>query len=171
MRAANRYGSASPTDELCGYVDAAAVLASSASPASAAAPGCDPVLWDHVGGLVASGMWDLVPSAVVTFVEDWIRRHAGSPPNKKGGKLYGAGLFAAVLRPGSAHALGEDASEQEGWQLLGQGLAKAIGNSSRHDLRERADAEVFAWGVIGLGSLLIAEMRSTLGSGQGRLPG
>ena len=162
--AATRIGRASPEDEFRGLVDAAVSLIGVSGPPSAeVVPAADPELWSHVRGLLEGAMWDKVPAAVVTYTEDWFRRLAGNPPNKRGGKLYGVGLFTEVLRPGTAHSLGTDQSEQEGWRDLGQGLAKAIGNGHRHALQNRADAERLAWGVIGLASLLIGEARRSYG--------
>lgn len=164
----SRFGSGmaglGPGDEFCAYVDAAVALIDIGPglPTSSSSPTCDPDLWSHVGGLVEAEMWDKVPPAVVTFVEHWFRQHAGDPPNPKGGRLYGKGLFQELLKPGSALALGSDASETEGWRELGTGIMKAIGNGHRHSITERSDDLArWAWGVIGLGSLLITEMKST----------
>ncbi|WP_244930832.1 TIGR02391 family protein [Nocardioides sp. W7] len=162
--AANRFARTSPVDELCGYVDAAVALIDSDGLSPRRMPTCDPELWVHVEPLVESAIWDKIPSTVVTFVEDWFRRTAGDPPNKKGGKLYGSGLFAEILRPGGSFSLGADPSEMEGWRDLGVGLAKAVGNGHRHTINTRDDAEQLAWNVIGLGSLLISEMRRTHGA-------
>ena len=152
-----------PIDELCGFVDAAAALIDGAAVHTVATPHCDRELWTHIEPLVAGTIWDKVPAAVVTFVEDWFRRAAGDPPNKRGGRLYGAGLFAELLKPGGRLALGSDTSEIEGRRDLGVGLAKAIGNGHRHAIRSDGGAEEVAWGVIGVGSLLIGEARRTHG--------
>jgi hypothetical protein len=159
VTALNRFSRTNPSDELCGYIDAAVALIGTSDSRSTMTPACEPELWSHVEGLFVGEMWDKIPSAVVTFVEDWFRRSAGNPANKKGGKLYGSGLFAEILRPDGPHALGSDMSEMQGWRDLGQGLAKAIGNGHRHTLQNRVDAERLAWNVVGLGSLLIGEMR------------
>ncbi|WP_344204441.1 TIGR02391 family protein, partial [Aeromicrobium alkaliterrae] len=100
--------------------------------------------------------WPLVPSAVVTFTEDWFRRRGGDPRHHKNGKLVGKDLFSRVLED---QPLGNEDGEQTGWKLLGMGLAQAIGNLHRHNVEQRADAEQLAWRVIGLASLLLGEMK------------
>ncbi len=161
--ATGRYRQGSPVDQFCGYLNAAVALIGSGEAQASMSPPCDPELWAHIEGLVEGRMWDKVPAVVVTFVEHWFRSRGGNPSNKSGGKLYGRGLFSELLRPGGALTLGSDLSEQEGWHDLGQGLVKAIGNGHRHGVQDRADAERLAWSVIGLGSLLMGEVRRTYG--------
>jgi hypothetical protein len=110
--------------------------------------------------------WDKIPGVVVTFVEDWYRKRAGIPTGKTGDPSYGRQLFLDVLGEHSSLVLGAQASEREGWRFLGMGLAQAVGNVYRHNVKQREDAEQVAWGAIGLGSLLIGEMRHTHPSGR-----
>ncbi|MCW2844664.1 MAG: hypothetical protein JWN22_2580 [Nocardioides sp.] len=113
--AATRVGAASPADEFCGLIDAVvAIIGVADPPAEVTRPPADPELWDNIAGLVEGAVWDKVPAAVVTFAEDWFRRLAGNPPNPQGGKLYGRGLFATVLRPGSALSDPTSASKRAG---------------------------------------------------------
>lgn len=99
-----------------------------------------------------------VPAVVSTFVEDWFRKRGGNPLDEKGKKLVGKSLYVRVLND---HPLGGEVSEREGWRSLGTGLAQAVGNLHRHNVEKRDDAEQLAWSVIGLGSLLIGEMKMT----------
>lgn len=119
----------------------------------------DPGLWSDIHGLVEAEEWAKIPADVVTYVEHHYREWAGSPRNRNGGNLVGKGLFALVLGDESALRLGAEGSEWEGWRALGAGLAQAIGNVDRHRLQGRDDARRYAWGVIGLGSLLLTQMR------------
>lgn len=156
-------GLESTSDQFIGLLRAAISLIQDAdddgNAGSQASPACDPALWADIHKLVESEQWDKVPGRVVTFVEDFYVRRAGERPSKKGLNLYGAGLFQDVLKPGDSLAIGTQASEQEGWRDLGVGLVKAIGNGHRHAIHKRDDAERFAWAVIGLGSLLVGELR------------
>lgn len=119
----------------------------------------DSGLWDHVKHSVEEERWDQVASAAAIYVEDKVRRWAGNPTNKEGGKLIGQTLFAKALRPGGALALGSQANETEGWRSLGTGMVAAISNVDRHNIQERADAKQYALGVLGLASLLLTQMR------------
>lgn len=151
----------SPGQELLGFVRAAigAVAAATGEAQPPPAPDvCDPDLWDHVQDLVHVEAWSKIPSAVVTFTEDWFRRRGGDPRHSGGGKLNGKDLFSTVL---DKQPLGGESGEHAGWKLLGIGLVQAIGNLHRHNIEQRDDAEQLAWRVIGLASLLLGEMKRT----------
>lgn len=153
----------SPADQFRGLVLAAANLVGDSSEQEPRPPICDPELWAHVSDLVAIEAWAKIPAAVVTFVEDWFRRRGGDPRNEKGAKLVGTDLFNRVL---TEFPLADQASERDGWRFLGMGLVQAIGNLHRHNIEKREDAESLAWDVIGLGSLLVGEMRRVHSEGQ-----
>jgi hypothetical protein len=158
LTAISQFSQESVAPELIGLVRAAAVQVRATSAKPAPTPEvCDPDLWQHIKALVEIGVWDKIPSAVVTFTEDWIRKRGGDPRNK-GAKLIGSDLFNQVLRD---LPLGGQASEQDGWRFLGMGLVQAVGNLHRHNIERRSDAEPLAWRVIGLASLLIGEMKAT----------
>lgn len=119
----------------------------------------DPDLWEYVEGLIENGDWDKVASAAVTFVEDHFRLWTGSPKNSNGGNLVGKALFTQVLGKDSVYRLGNEASEWDGWLYLGMGLAQALGNHARHNVMKRVDVKRYALGALGLGSLLLTQMR------------
>lgn len=121
----------------------------------------DPELWAHIRPTVEAGAWGQVPSQVVIYVEDWYRRRGGDPRGRQGGRRVGKDLFAHLLGDEARLALGGEPSEREGWRFLGMGLVQAIGNLHRHNIEQRDDAEQLAWSVIGLGSLLVVEMKRT----------
>lgn len=122
----------------------------------------DPELWAHVRGLVESKDWGKIASTTVTFVEDRIRTWAGDPRDakKSGARLFGKALFLAGLGSGKPLELGSEAGEHEGWQYLGMGFAQALGNVDRHRIQKRSDAQLYAIGVLGLGSLLLTQLRN-----------
>lgn len=115
-------------------------------------------LWDHVRHSVEEERWEQVASAAVIYVEDKVRRWAGNPLSKDGGKLYGHTLFAMALGVSGRLALGSQASETEGWRNLAIGMVAAIGNVDRHGIQERLDAKQYALGVLGLASLLLTQI-------------
>lgn len=146
----------SVTDEFVGLVRAAInLLGVTYGRPAPKPPICDPDLWGHVEELVRIEAWAKIPAEVVRYLEDWYRKRGGDPRHK-GAKLVGKSLFSRVL---TDYPLGGQESEQEGWRFLGMGLTQAIGNLHRHNIEKRSDAEQLAWGVIGLGSLLIGEMK------------
>ncbi|MCP3423820.1 TIGR02391 family protein [Nocardioides pinisoli] len=150
----------SVTDEFVGLVNAAInLLDVTYGRSSPHPPICDPDLWEHIEELVRIEAWSKIPAAVATFVEDWFRKRGGDPRHESGAKLVGGDLFKRVLRD---YPLGGQESERAGWRFLGMGLAQAIGNLHRHNIENREDAEQLAWGVIGLGSLLLGELRLAL---------
>jgi hypothetical protein len=119
----------------------------------------DPELWAHVQGLIADDDWAKVPAAVAIFVEDKTRSWAGDPRNAKNEILVGKGLYTQVLNPSGMLRMGGQQSETEGWMALGSGLAQAIGNVDRHRIQQRSDVRRYAMGVLGLGSLLLTQLR------------
>lgn len=120
----------------------------------------DPDLWAHVQGLIADGDWAKVPAEVTIFVEDKLRTWAGDPRHSSTNSvLIGKGLYAAALNKEGQLRLGRQASETEGWLALGTGLAQAIGNVDRHRIQQRSDLRRYAMGVLGLGSLILTQIR------------
>ncbi|WP_406488610.1 TIGR02391 family protein [Streptomyces phaeochromogenes] len=119
----------------------------------------DPELWAHVQGLIADDDWAKVPAAVAIFVEDKVRSWAGDPRNSKDEVLVGKGLYTQVLNSSGMLRMGGQQSEIEGWMTLGSGLAQAIGNVDRHRIQQRSDVRRYAMGVLGLGSLLLTQLR------------
>jgi hypothetical protein len=79
----------------------------------------DSGLWDHVKHSVEEERWEQVASAAAIYVEDKVRRWAGNPLNKDGGRLVGQALFVKALSAGGPLALGAQANETEGWRNLG----------------------------------------------------
>lgn len=116
-------------------------------------------LWEHVKGLVADEDWGKVASQVAIFVESHVRTWTGDPKSSKGEDLVGKGLWAHVLADESDFRLGARAGEREGWRFLGMGFAQALSNVDRHHVTKREDAKRYAVGVLGLGSLLLTQLR------------
>jgi hypothetical protein len=119
----------------------------------------DPELWAHVQGLVADDDWGKVPAAVAIFLEDKVRTWAGDPRTTRDEVIVGTSLYARVMKGDGSLRLGGQANEQEGWRFLGQGLAQALGNVDRHRIQKRPDVKRYAIGVLGLGSLLLTQLR------------
>lgn len=119
----------------------------------------DPGLWTHVQGLVTSEDWGKIPATVAVYVEDAVRRWGGDPRNKSGGAFVGKDLYTKLMGSEGELRLGKQASEWEGWRNLATGMAQAIGNVDRHRIQRRPDAKRYAMGVLGLGSLLLTQLR------------
>ena len=119
----------------------------------------DPELWAHVQNLIANNDWIKVPAAVAIFLEDKVRKWAGDPKDRNGNALVGKNLYARALNRDGELRLGRQESESEGWLALGTGLALAISNVDRHRIQQRADLKRYAMGVLGLGSLLLTQLR------------
>ncbi|KOX10983.1 hypothetical protein ADK66_06800 [Micromonospora sp. NRRL B-16802] len=119
----------------------------------------DPDLWAHVKGLVEDEEWGKVASQTAIFVESHIRTWAGSPQDRNGNNLIGKQLYSEVFGDTSDYRLGRQASEREGWRALGVGFAQALSNVDRHRIQTRDDAKRYALGVLGLGSLLLTQLR------------
>lgn len=129
-------------------------LASTTRDADVSPDNFDPALWAHVQGLVDAEDWGKVPPQVAIFVEDKVRRWAG-----EANKTVGKTLYANALADNGALRLGSMAGEWEGWRFLGMGLAQAIGNVDRHRIETRPDARQYAIGALGLGSLLLTQLK------------
>jgi hypothetical protein len=96
---------------------------------------------------------------VAIFVENHIRTWANSPKDRNGNELVGKNLYLKVFDDSSDYRLGAQAGEREGWRYLGMGFAQALSNVDRHRIQNRDDAKRYALGVLGLGSLLLTQMR------------
>ena len=140
----------------CGVIDAALYqlrLHVDEDEPSADLRSYDPDLWEHVKQLVQDEDWAKVASQTAIFVEDQIRRWSGEDT------LFGKGLMAASFADASDLRLGRRSGEREGWRFLGMGFAQALGNVDRHRIQRRDDARRYAIGVLGLGSLLLTQLR------------
>ncbi|WP_341728091.1 TIGR02391 family protein [Brooklawnia sp.] len=103
--------------------------------------------------------WGQVASAAAIYVEDKVRRWAGSPTGKDGNKLVGKDLFLKALDANGPLPLGSQANETDGWRMLGSGMIAALGNVDRHNIQTRDDLRRYAMGVVGLASLLLTQIR------------
>jgi hypothetical protein len=103
--------------------------------------------------LVENNDWGKVASQTAIFVEDRIRAWSGID------EKYGKDLFATALGDAAELRLGARRSEWEGWRSLGTGFSQAVGNVDRHRIQTRADARRYAIGVLGVGSLLLTQIR------------
>lgn len=119
----------------------------------------DPELWEHVRVLVEGDDWGKIPPTVVIFVEDKVRRWAGEPKAKGDAAMNGQTLMATALGDAAELRLGAQSSEWQGWRSLATGLVQAVGNVDRHRIQQRADGRRYALGVLGLGSLLLTQLR------------
>ncbi|MET8231891.1 TIGR02391 family protein [Micromonospora zamorensis] len=119
----------------------------------------DPDLWSHVKGLVDDEEWGKVASQTAIFVENHVRTWAGNPQDRNDNNLVGKALYLKVFDDASDYRLGRQASEREGWRYLGMGFAQALSNVDRHRIQTRDDAKRYALGVLGLGSLLLTQLR------------
>ena len=114
----------------------------------------DRALWAHVKDLVEAEDWGKVASQVPIFVEDQIRRWSAAEHDVIGKSLYtGALADDGVLRLGSTKA------EWEAWRSLGVGFTGAVRNATAHRIEQRPDARRYAIGILGLGSLLLSQIR------------
>jgi len=114
----------------------------------------DHQLWAHVRKLVESADWQNLPAAVAIFVESKIRTWG-----EFGRDVYGKVLYQRAFADDAELRLGATRGEWEGWRALGTGLALAVGNSDRHHIQQRGDMEQYAMGTLGLGSLLLTQLR------------
>ncbi|MFJ9663633.1 TIGR02391 family protein [Streptomyces sp. NPDC101219] len=119
----------------------------------------DPDLWAHVQTHVQNEDWQAVASQTAIFVEDRVRQWCGDPKDRDGKTLVGKGLFAKVLANDGKFRLGKEAGEWEGWRGIGMGFTQALGNVDRHNIQKRADAKRYAFGVLGVGSLILTQLR------------
>lgn len=123
----------------------------------------DPDLWEHIKVHVQNEDWQTVASQTAIFVEDRVRKWCGNPTGKDDRSLVGKGLYAAVFADDGQYRLGSERGEWEGWRMLGMGFAQALGNVDRHNIQRRADAKRYAFGVLGLGSLILTQLRHAHG--------
>lgn len=119
----------------------------------------DPELWNHVERLVNDEDWGKVASQTAIFVENAVRTWAGDPAGNNGESLVGKGLMAKVFSDESDWRLGARVGEREGWRFLAMGFTQALSNVDRHRIQERNDSRRYAVGVLGLGSLLLTQLR------------
>lgn len=119
----------------------------------------DPDLWEHVKSHVQNEEWQKVASQTAIFVEDCVRKWCGDPKGSRGETLVGKGLFTAIFANDAQFRLGKEAGEWEGWRSLGAGFAQALGNVDRHNIQKRTDAKRYAFGVLGVGSLILTQLR------------
>jgi hypothetical protein len=147
----------------CGYLDAAIYelrlgIADELEPLDNRA--YDPELWKYVKGLVEDEDWGKVASQTAIFVENHVREWAGNPTDpKKGEPLYGNVLWQTILADDSEFRLGQRSAEWQGWRSLGIGFSLAVRNVDVHRIQKRDDAKRYAIGVLGLGSLLLTQLR------------
>jgi hypothetical protein len=120
-------------------------------------------LWMHVQAHVQNEDWQTVASQTAIFVEDRIRKWCGGPTAKDGRTLVGKGLYAVVFADDGEYRLGNERGEWEGWRMLSMGFAQALSNVDRHNIQRRADAKLYAIGVLGLGSLILTQLRHVHG--------
>ncbi|HJP78232.1 MAG TPA: TIGR02391 family protein [Pseudonocardiaceae bacterium] len=119
----------------------------------------DPELWSHVQTHIQNEDWQAVASQAAIFVEDRVRQWCGDPKGRNDETLVGKGLHANVFADDAQYRLGKEPSEWEGWRGLGMGFAQALGNVDRHNIQRRDDAKRYALGVLGLGSLILTQLR------------
>jgi hypothetical protein len=119
----------------------------------------DAELWAHVKQQVEDDEWGKVASLTAIFVENHVRTWAGDPKDSKGNALVGKQLYLEVFADASPYRLGRQPGEFEGWRFLGMGFAQALSNVDRHRIQKRDDAKRYALGVLGLGSLLLTQLR------------
>jgi hypothetical protein len=116
--------------------------------------GIDPELWEHVAPEIRSEAWVKVARGAVIFAEDRIRKWAGRPAEE-----VGKDLAVAVFGANGNYRMGLTDGEKQGWQLLAQGIARALRNADTHRIQNRSDHKRYALGVVGACSLLLTQMR------------
>ncbi|WP_229813289.1 TIGR02391 family protein [Lentzea flava] len=119
----------------------------------------DPDLWAHVQSHVQNEEWQKVASQTAIFVEDRVRQWCGNPTAPTGEALIGKRLFSTIFADSGQYRLGKQPGEWEGWRALGIGFAQALSNVDRHNIQKRTDAKRYAFGVLGLGSLVLTQLR------------
>jgi hypothetical protein len=119
----------------------------------------DPDLWAYVKNHVENEDWQAVASQTAIFVEHHVRQWCGDPKSKNGGTLVGKALYSTVLADAAQFRLGKESGEWEGWRMLGMGFAQALSNVDRHNIQRRDDAKRYAFGVLGIGSLILTQLR------------
>jgi hypothetical protein len=145
----------------CGIIDAAIFELEDAGTSDDAVDetAFDPDLWGHVQAHIQNEDWQTVASQTAIFVEDRVRQWCGNPKGTNDQSLVGKGLYAKIFANDGQFRLGKEAGEWEGWRGLGMGFAQALGNVDRHNIQKRDDAKRYAFGVLGLGSLILTQLR------------
>jgi len=145
----------------CGVIDAAIFELEDAGTSDDAVDetAFEPELWSHVQTHIQNEDWQAVASQTAIFVEDRVRQWCGDPKGRNDETLVGKGLFAKVFADDGQFRLGKEPGEWEGWRGLGMGFAQALGNVDRHNIQRRDDAKRYAFGVLGLGSLILTQLR------------
>lgn len=148
-------------EQACGIIEAAIFELEDAGTSDDAVDetAFDPDLWAHVQTHIKNEDWQTVASQTAIFVEDCVRKWCGEPKGSSGQTLVGKGLYAKVFANDGQYRLGKEASEWEGWRGLAMGFAQALGNVDRHNIQKRDDAKRYAFGVLGLGSLILTQLR------------
>jgi Protein of unknown function (Hypoth_ymh) len=120
----------------------------------------DPELWENVEHLVEGEQWAQVASQTAIFVEDRIREWAS-----RSSEEIGERLMTTVFTPeGDVLPLGNTSGERQGWHRLAMGFAMALRNVDTHRIQSRPDLKRYAFGVLGVGSLLLTQLRYQYGS-------
>ncbi|MDT0309680.1 TIGR02391 family protein [Streptomyces sp. DSM 44917] len=119
----------------------------------------DPALWAHVQTHMQNEDWQAVASQTAIFVEHHVRQWCGDPRGREGRTLVGKDLFVKVFANDAQYRLGKEPGEWEGWRALGTGFAQALSNVDRHNIQKRHDAKRYAFGVLGIGSLILTQLR------------
>lgn len=147
--------------DACGIIDAAIFELTDAGTSDDAVDetAFDPELWSHVQTHIQNEDWQAVASQTAIFVEDRVRKWCGNPKGRNDETLVGKGLYAKVFANDGQYRLGKEPGEWEGWRGLGIGFAQALGNVDRHNIQRRDDAKRYAFGVLGLGSLILTQLR------------
>lgn len=119
----------------------------------------DPDLWAYVSTHIQNEDWQAVASQTAIFVEHHVRQWCGDAKDKNGKTLVGKGLYSTVFADAAQFRLGKESGEWEGWRMLGMGFAQALSNVDRHNIQKRDDAKRYAFGVLGIGSLILTQLR------------
>ena len=119
----------------------------------------DPELWQHVRHSVEEERWEQVASAATIFLEDRVRRWTANPTDSQGKKLHSSALFANAFKGDGPLALGTQKNETDSWLKLCLGVVGALGNVDRHGIQDRTDSRLYAYGVLGVVSLILTQVR------------
>lgn len=151
----------SGVQDACGIIDAAIFELQDAGTSDDAVDETtfDPELWSHVQNHIRNEDWQAVASQTAIFIEDRVRQWCGDPKGRGGETLVGKGLYAKVFANDGQYRLGKEPGEWEGWRALSTGFAQALSNVDRHNIQKRDDAKRYAFGVLGLGSLILTQLR------------
>jgi hypothetical protein len=99
--------------------------------------------------------WTGAASLTATYVEDKLRTWSGLDTDH-----FGTNLMTRIFKPDNGlFPLGKSMAEREGWHQLARGFAAACSNVDRHRIQKRTDLKSYTFGVIGVASLLITQMK------------